>query len=67
MDKRPFDTLCTLLRPGGAHSAGWDVLDEAETTFQDFNWLSAASLINIIYHSRFNLCTAERKRMIPGT
>jgi hypothetical protein len=39
MDKRPFDTLCTLLRPGGAHSAGWDVLDEAETTFQDFNWM----------------------------
>lgn len=39
IEKRPFDTLCTLLRPGAAHSAGWDVLDEAETTFQDFNWM----------------------------
>ena len=39
MDKSPFDTLCTLLRPGGAHTAGWDVLDEAETTFNDFNWM----------------------------
>jgi hypothetical protein len=39
MDKSPFDTLCTLLRPGGAHTTGWDVLDEAQTTFNDFNWM----------------------------
>jgi hypothetical protein len=39
MDKSSFDTLCTLLRPGGAHGAGWDVLDEAGTTFEDFNWM----------------------------
>jgi len=39
LNKSPFDTLCTLLRPGGAHTAGWDVLDEAETTFNDFNWM----------------------------
>jgi hypothetical protein len=37
MDKSPFDTLCTLLRPGGMHDAGWDVLDEAGATFEDFN------------------------------
>lgn len=34
-----FDTLCTLLRPGAMHGAGWDVLDEAESTFADFNWM----------------------------
>lgn len=34
-----FDTLCTLLRPGAIHGAGWDVLDEADTTFTDFNWM----------------------------
>ena len=34
-----FDTLCTLLRPGAMHGAGWDVLDEADTTFTDFNWM----------------------------
>jgi hypothetical protein len=39
MDNSPFDTLCTLLRPGGAHTAGWDVLDEAGATFKDFNWM----------------------------
>jgi hypothetical protein len=34
-----FDTLCTLLRPGAMHGAGWDVLDEADSTFADFNWM----------------------------
>ena len=38
-----FDTLCTLLRPGAMHGAGWDVLDEADTTFTDFNWMLAAA------------------------
>jgi hypothetical protein len=39
MDRSPFDTLCTLLRPRGAHDAGWDVLDESQATFEDFNWM----------------------------
>ena len=39
MDHRSFDTLCTLLRPRGMHDAGWDVLDESEATFEDFNWM----------------------------
>lgn len=38
-DRSPFDTLCTLLRPRGMHDAGWDVLDEAGVTFDDFNWM----------------------------
>jgi hypothetical protein len=38
-DKLPFDVLCTLLRPRGMHDAGWDVLDEAQVTFGDFNWM----------------------------
>jgi hypothetical protein len=38
-DKSSFDTLCTLLRPRGMHDAGWDILDEAESTFKDFNWI----------------------------
>src|SRR5689334_19195454 len=38
-DKSPFDALCTLLRPRGMHDAGWDVLDESEATFDDFNWM----------------------------
>jgi hypothetical protein len=39
MDRSSFDTLCTLLRPRGMHDAGWDVLDESEATFEDFNWM----------------------------
>jgi hypothetical protein len=39
LDHRPFDALCTLLRPRGVHDAGWDVLDESEATFEDFNWM----------------------------
>lgn len=35
----PFDMLCTLLRPRGMHDAGWDVLDESQGTFDDFNWM----------------------------
>src|SRR5260370_40012070 len=42
-DKLPFDTLCTLLRPRGMHDAGWDVLDEAQNTFEDFNWVLATA------------------------
>ena len=38
-DKSAFDALCTLLRPRGMHDAGWDVLDESEATFEDFNWM----------------------------
>jgi hypothetical protein len=38
-DKSPFDALCTLLRPRAMHDAGWDVLDESEATFADFNWM----------------------------
>ncbi len=38
-DKSPFDALCMLLRPRGMHDAGWDVLDESEATFEDFNWM----------------------------
>ncbi len=34
-----FDTLCILLRPRGMHMSGWDILDEAEVTFDDFNWM----------------------------
>src|SRR5882724_6983415 len=39
MDRSPFDTLCTLLRPRRAHDAGWDVLDESQATFEDFKWM----------------------------
>ena len=39
LNNRSFDTLCTLLRPGAIHDAGWDVLDEADITFADFNWM----------------------------
>lgn len=39
LDKSPFDALCTLLRPRGMHDAGWDVLDESQATFDDFNWI----------------------------
>lgn len=37
--KSPFDALCTLLRPRGMHDVGWDILDESQTTFDDFNWM----------------------------
>ena len=40
-EKSPFDVLCTLLRPRGMHDAGWDVLDESQATFEDFNWMLA--------------------------
>lgn len=43
LDRSPFDTLCTLLRPRGMNTAGWDVLDEAEKTFDDFNWMIATA------------------------
>lgn len=43
MEHSPFDMLCTLLRPRGAHDAGWDVLDESEATFEDFNWVLKAA------------------------
>jgi hypothetical protein len=39
--KSPFNTVCTLLRPRAIHDAGWDVLDESEATFADFNWMLA--------------------------
>jgi hypothetical protein len=38
-EKSPFQTLCTLLRPRSMHDAGWDVLDESQATFEDFNWM----------------------------
>ena len=38
-EKSPFDALCTLLRPRGMHDAGWDVLDESHSAFEDFNWM----------------------------
>jgi hypothetical protein len=43
MERNPFDALCTLLRPRGMHDAGWDVLDESEATFEDFNWMLKAA------------------------
>lgn len=39
LDKSSFSLLCTLLRPGSMHDAGWDVLDESQATFDDFNWI----------------------------
>lgn len=39
LDKSSFDALCTLLRPRSMHDAGWDVLDESQATFDDFNWM----------------------------
>jgi hypothetical protein len=39
VNQRRFDALCTLLRPRAMHDAGWDVLDGAEATFADFNWM----------------------------
>jgi hypothetical protein len=39
MKHSSFDALCTLLRPRAMHDAGWDVLDESEATFEDFNWM----------------------------
>lgn len=39
IEKSPFDAICTLLRPRGMHDAGWDVLDESEASFEDFNWM----------------------------
>ena len=40
-EKSPFETVCTLLRPRAIHDAGWDVLDESEATFADFDWMLA--------------------------
>jgi hypothetical protein len=38
-DVSSFDALCTVLRPAAMHDAGWDVLDEADNTLVDFNWM----------------------------
>ena len=43
MEHSPFGALCTLLRPREMHDAGWDVLDESEATFEDFNWMLKAA------------------------
>ncbi len=40
--RRAFDALCTLLRVTGMPDAGWDVFDEANEAFEDYNWHLAA-------------------------
>ena len=36
--RRPFDTICTLLRVAGLQDAGWDPFEESTAAFEDFNW-----------------------------
>lgn len=36
--RRPFETICTLLRVAGLQDAGWDPFEESEEAFRDYNW-----------------------------
>jgi hypothetical protein len=37
-ERRPFDTICTLLRVAGIQDAGWDPFEESAQAFEDYNW-----------------------------
>jgi len=37
--KRPFDTICSLLRIGGGSDANWEPFEESRKAFDDYDWL----------------------------
>jgi hypothetical protein len=38
LERRPFDTVCALLRVAGWEDAGWDPFVESAEAFDDYNW-----------------------------